>query len=424
MSKNTKLVPKRRFKEFKMATQWYNTNFFSVINNVIDFRGRTPKKLGMSWSDDGYLALSALNVKNGFIDFNVDAHYGDTELYQKWMSGNELKKGQVIFTTEAPMGNVTQIPDDRGYILSQRTIAFETNKLKMTDNFLAITLNSPNVKISLSTIASGGTAKGVSQNSLKSLRISLPESLTEQTQIGEFFKKLDTLIQTQQKKLDKTKTLKAAYLAEMFPCDGKLMPKLQFKDFINYWDSISLNKIGSTYAGLSGKSKDDFGHGNAEYITYVNIFNNPITDLDGTETIEIDDKQNQVKYGDVLFTISSETPHEVGLSSVWLGDRENVYLNSFCFGFRPYLNVDNYYFAFMLRSPVIRKKFKILAQGISRYNVSKNRVMKLVVPITHINEQTKIGNFFKLLDKRIALEQRKLEKLNNIKQAYLNEMFV
>ena len=423
MSKNTKLVPKRRFKEFKMATQWYNTNFFSVINNVIDFRGRTPKKLGMSWSDDGYLALSALNVKNGFIDFNVDAHYGDTELYQKWMSGNELKKGQVIFTTEAPMGNVTQIPDDRGYILSQRTIAFETNNLKMTDNFLAITLNSPNVKISLSTIASGGTAKGVSQNSLKSLRISLPESLTEQTQIGEFFKKLDTLIQTQQKKLEKTKTLKSAYLAEMFPADGELKPKLQFKDFINDWYSIKLGKVGHAISGIGFPNSEQGGVDGIPFYK-VSDMNNAGNEREMKHANNyVTSEQIFIRRWNTIKTLPAIIFAKVG-AAIML-NRKRI-IKTECI-------IDNNMMAYIFDHTWDVNFGKVLFETINlpRYaqvgalpSYNSTDIENIDTKVPNKDEQTKIGNFFKLLDKKIALEQRKLEKLNNIKQAYLNEMFV
>ena len=184
--KNGAKVPELRFAGF--ADDWEERKFFESIASTIDFRGRTPKKLGMDWSDSGYLALSALNVKNGYIDPLADAHYGDEKLYRKWMSGRELKKGQVLFTTEAPMGNVAQVPDDNGYILSQRTVAFETKENMMTNDFLAVLLKSPLVFNNLSALSSGGTAKGVSQKSLKGLSITVPLDIDEQQKIGSFFK--------------------------------------------------------------------------------------------------------------------------------------------------------------------------------------------------------------------------------------------
>ena len=156
--KEGQTVPEVRFEGFTDA--WEKRKLLGCIKKITDFRGRTPKKLGMDWSENGYLALSALNVKNGYIDFNQDVHYGNQELYDRWMSGNELHKGQVLFTTEAPMGNVAQVPDNNKYILSQRTIAFDVKSEIISEDFLATILRTPNVINDLIALASGGTAKG------------------------------------------------------------------------------------------------------------------------------------------------------------------------------------------------------------------------------------------------------------------------
>lgn len=194
---------------------WKELNFFDVLDKIIDFRGRTPKKLNMDWSNAGYLALSAVNVKKGYIDYNVEAKYGGKELYKKWMKGNELQKGQVLFTTEAPMGNVAQVPDNKGYILSQRTIAFNTNE-KITNDFLASLLSSKKVYNKLLRLSSGATAKGVSQKTLKSLYVTIPISIEEQQKIGEFLKKIDNLINKQFNKVYLLKQRKQGLLQGMF----------------------------------------------------------------------------------------------------------------------------------------------------------------------------------------------------------------
>ena len=207
-------IPTVRFATFK--GEWEQRKFFDNIQNTIDFRGRTPKKLGMDWSESGYLALSALNVKNGYIDPSADAHYGNEELYKKWMGGRELRKGQVLFTTEAPMGNVAQVPDNQGYILSQRTITFDVNDEKITDDFLAVLLRSPNVFNDLSALSSGGTAKGVSQRSLSGLKVIVPKNLCEQEKIGLFFKQLESTIALHQDAIHKLQLLKQSLLQKMF----------------------------------------------------------------------------------------------------------------------------------------------------------------------------------------------------------------
>ena len=182
------------------TNDWEQRKLLGCIEKITDFRGRTPKKLGMDWSESGYLALSALNVKDGYIDFSQDVHYGDQALYEKWMNGNELHEGQVLFTTEAPMGNVAQVPDNKRYILSQRTIAFDVKEDIITENFLATLLRSPVVFNTLTSLSSGGTAKGVSQKSLAGVDVQIPVDLKEQTLLADYFQSLDHLITLHQRK--------------------------------------------------------------------------------------------------------------------------------------------------------------------------------------------------------------------------------
>ena len=201
-------------------------------------------------------------------------------------------------------------------------------------------------------------------------------------------------------------------------------PSIRFKGYTEPWEQRKLGEVGETFTGLSGKTKEDFGHGKAKFVTYVNVFNNAIADLNGLDSIEIDTKQSVVNYGDVLFTTSSETPREVGMSSIWLGEEDNIYLNSFCFGYRPEKNVfDLYYLAFMLRSSKIRKEFIFLAQGISRFNISKTKVMEISIPIPTLPEQAAIGSFFQELDQLITLQQRELELMKEGKKTLLSKMF-
>lgn len=204
---------------------------------------------------------------------------------------------------------------------------------------------------------------------------------------------------------------------------NKKTPKLRFKGFVDDWGQRKLGSIGSTYTGLSGKTKEDFGHGEAQYITYLNIFLNTVSDITMTDKVEIDTTQNEVKYGDVLFTTSSETPEEVGMSSVWMGDSPNTYLNSFCFGFRPNQKINPYFLGYSLRAPYMRDKIKILAQGISRYNISKNKVMELEISLPNNEEQKLLGTFLQRIDLIITLHQRKLEHLNLKKKALLQKLF-
>ena len=253
--------------------------------------------------------------------------------------------------------------------------------------------------------------------------VSLP-SLDEQRKIGKLFDTLDNLITLHQRKFEKLTNVKKSMLEKMFPQNGSSYPEIRFKGFTDPWEQRKLGEMGQTYTGLSGKTKDDFGHGQARFVTYMNVFSNPISNPEMTEPIEIDPKQNEVEVGDVFFTTSSETPEEVGMSSILLEKRGKTYLNSFCFGFRPSEKIDSYYLAYMLRSESTRAKIILLAQGISRYNISKNKVMEIAVSLPSLDEQKMIGQYFSQLDNLITLHQRELEKLQNIKKSMLEKMFV
>lgn len=277
--------------------------------------------------------------------------------------------------------------------------------------------------IEIEKYATGSGVPTLNRNDVHEHKCLITDDNAEQTAIGSFFTELDSLIEGKRVKLNKLKKLKLAYLGKMFPKKGSRVPEVRFMGFSGDWVEKPLGKIGSPYTGLSGKGKADFGHGNAKYITYMNVFSNPVATIEQTDKIEVDRKQNCVKKNDVFFTVSSETPEEVGMSSVWTYDKENVYLNSFCFGFRPCENIDPYYFAYLMRSPIERNQIILLAQGISRFNISKTKMMDISVLLPSLPEQQKIGSFFRNLDNLIGLQQQELDKLANIKSACLSKMF-
>lgn len=202
----------------KAFPTWKNFNFFDLVESITDFRGRTPKKLGMEWSESptNYVTLSALNVKSWGIDYSSNFHYGDEDLYKKWMTKSELHKGQVIMTTEAPAGVVMQIPDQGKYILGQRVIALNLKTNLVSESFFAQLLRSDKVQNEIRKLSSGGTAIGISQKSLKALNLMLPISLEEQEKISNLFSLLDEKIKTSKRKIDRLHALKRGLMQKMF----------------------------------------------------------------------------------------------------------------------------------------------------------------------------------------------------------------
>ena len=158
---------------------------------------------------------------------------------------------------------------------------------------------------------------------------------------------------------------------------------------------VRLKEFGTFYSGLSGKSKSDFSEGNALLVTYRNIFNNPVLNPAIKDTVVVgkDEKQNEVLWGDILITGSSETPADAGMSSVVLfNPQEKMYLNRFCFGFR--LNDMNEalpsYIGHLLRSTSIRAAISKTAFGVTRFNVNRMRFADIEIPLPPLNIQKEI----------------------------------
>lgn len=330
--------------------------------------------------------------------------------------------GDILFARYASVGSVRYVETQMKFLISYSCAIIKRSNA-VNGKFLFYYLRTNEIKRQIELQINTGSQRNIGIDSLKKLIIFLP-SKKEQDKLEKYLTSIDQLINLRQCKYDKLITLKKAMLDKMFPENGKGIPKIRFKGFFGTWNSLKLGEIGDTYTGLSGKTKDDFGHGEGRFITYMNVFTNTIASEDATELVEIDSKQNEVKKGDVFFTTSSEVPEEVGMSSVWLSNNINTYLNSFCFGYRPKVKIDNYYLAYMLHSTTFRKKITFLAQGISRYNISKKKVMEIVVSLPSLNEQEKIGNYFKNLDDLITLQHTQLDKLKNIKRSSIDKMFV
>lgn len=220
---------------------------------------------------------------------------------------------------------------------------------------------------------------------------------------------------------------KAELLSQKSQCNkNSNVPELRFPEFQEDWQKRKLGDIGQTFNGLTGKTKEDFGIGKP-YIQYTQIFENSKININDFGLVNVSDDENQktAKYGDVFFTTSSETPTEVGYSSVLLNNIDELYLNSFCFGYRPNsLDELNPNFAqFLFRSADFRKRVVRLAQGSTRYNMSKVQLMKEVINIPSLQEQTKIATCLSSLDELITLQTQKINHLKTHKKGLMQQLF-
>lgn len=250
----------------------------------------------------------------------------------------------------------------------------------------------------------------ISTRDLKKIKIPVPP-LPEQQKIAEVLSTWDKAIEKQSRLIEKLELRKKGLMQQL------LTGKKRLPGFNIPWKKIKLGEMGNTYNGLSGKNKDDFEQGNAKFIPYINVFSNEKIDVNNLQCVKInpEDQQNMVKYGDIFFTVSSETPDEVGMASVLLEHLDNTYLNSFCFGYRlkDFSTLSPFFAAYLFRTEHFRHYMNILAQGSTRFNLSKKEVMKLKISLPNIDEQTAIVNILNSTNHEINLTNQKLKELHH-----------
>ena len=192
------------------------------------------------------------------------------------------------------------------------------------------------------------------------------------------------------------------------------------------WEVKAIGCLGYTYSGLSGKKKSDFGNGNAKYIPFLNILTNTQIDTNNLESVCVSntEHQNNVAKGDLFFNTSSETPEEVGMCAVLSKDCPNTYLNSFCFGFRPFENngANGIYLSYFFRGNSGRKLMSVLAQGATRYNLSKTNLLESSIYLPPIAEQRAIAEALSDVDGLIAALDKKIAKKRLLKQGTMQQL--
>jgi type I restriction enzyme S subunit len=260
----------------------------------------------------------------------------------------------------------------------------------------------------------------LNRNNLAGHLVPLPSTKAEQQAIAGALSDADALIESLQQLIAKKHQIKQGSMQEL------LTGKKRLPGFSGAWEIKRLGELGSTFGGLTGKSKDDFGHGSVHYITFMNIMTNVVINCGTFELVDVKptETQNRVAKGDLFFNGSSETPEEVGMCAVLANEVQDVFLNSFCFGFRfrEGAPADGLYLAYYFRSREGRELLKSLAQGATRYNLSKTAFMKVSFPLPQVKEQTAITAILSDMDADIAALEENLTKARHIKQGMMQEL--
>ena len=415
-------APRLRFKQFEGLGEWELVKLKDIstpVNEKVGERKLTPV---------------SISAGIGFVP--------QAEKFGRDISGNQyelytiVRDGEFVFNK----GNSKTYPEGAIYLLEgwgevaapNVFIGFKLKKGYKNEFFKYLFEKNVHGRELRPHITSGARSNGLLNISKETFfNINLPvTSEDEQTHIAACLSSLDAVITAHTDKLNTLRQHKRALMQQLFPQVGERVPRLRFPEFegAGEWEEKKLGDLGITLGGLTGKAGDDFGSGRP-FVTYKQIFDYSTVDFYkcGLVKIQEGERQNTLRLGDVLITMSSETPEEVGYASVIREEpREDTYLNSFSFAFRVNedVNLDIDFSRHLFHSEPYRKAVIFLAQGVTRFNISKNRFLDLKLPLPPtLPEQTHIAACLSSLDDLISAQSEKIDTLKTFKRGLMQGLF-
>jgi type I restriction enzyme S subunit len=266
--------------------------------------------------------------------------------------------------------------------------------------------------------SAGGLSPRVKFKDLANYEFLLPPK-DQQAQLAKLLWAMDEVIEREKEVKNKYDTFYKRFLFDS-------VSGINSKN-IDTWNTFVSGELGESFGGLNGKTKKDFGSG-SPFVNYMNVFKNSKVDPNQVDYVKINvgEKQHELRYGDILLTGSSETPEEVGMSSVVLDDLAGYYLNSFCFGIRlkNFKDLLPEYARYLFRGREVRAFMFKHAQGSTRYNLSKTTVKeKLKIMLPPINEQKVIVKKLDLMEEQTNSHITKIDSSQALQKTIINQVF-
>lgn len=411
MSGAKKRVPKRRFKEFLNAGDWEQRKLRNLLEQPItDGPHETPELY-----NSGIPFISVDAIVDNKIDFTkmrgyISKEYDDicAKKYKPQINDVYLVK------SGATIGKVAIVDTYDDFNIWSPLAAMRCGSIT-NPYFLYILLQTQDLQSQVFNKASHGTQPNLSMRQLEQFTCKVPK-IEEQKLISRFLKQLDDVITLHQRKLDKLQATKKALLQEMFPEEGQDKPKRRFKGFADAWEQRKLDEVCNVYDGTHQTPR--YTNSGVMFISVEDI-----ETLESNKYISEEDFKSEFKvfpeYGDILLTRIGD----VGSANVILDEIKRAYYVSLAL-LKP-KNINSLFLLALLDSSSVQSEIWRRTLHIAfPKKINKNEINKVIVKQPSIPEQEKIGKLFFSLDQTITLYQRKLDKLKNLKQAYLNEMFV
>ena len=269
----------------------------------------------------------------------------------------------------------------------------------------------------------GGSVTNLYFEKLKDIDISFP-SIKEQCKITTYFSSLDHLITLHEKKYNRLVNIKKSMLEKMFPRNGEIVPEVRFAEFTGNWEKRKLGEIADKAVDNRGKTPPITENGTHPLIE-VACLGNGSPDYSKVEKYLDDNTFNTmlrdyIKEGDILFS----TVGSIGLISL-MDSNENAAIAQNVIAFRAKENYDSSFLYAMFSTEENQDKVMRIVMGAVQPSIKVSQLVNVEYSVTdNIDEQKALGKYFLVFDHLIALQQQKLKKLQNMKKACLEKMFV
>ncbi len=375
------------------------------VTSYVDYRGKTPTK-----STEGVFLVTAKNVKAGYMDYEISKEYIPYENYEEVMRRGKPQIGDILITTEAPMGNVASI-DREGFALAQRIIKLRGKEGIIQNIFLKFYLSSPKFQAELDEKSTGSTAKGIKGSILHKMPLNIPP-LPEQHKIAQILSTWDEAIQTTQNLLDKLESRKKGMMERLLSGKGK------------GWETAILEELGDFTKGMGITKAELVEHGipcirYGEIYTVHHFIVSKYYSFISKETAE---QSRKISKNDILFAGSGETLEDIGKAVVFIGNEE-VYAGGDIIIFSPTnINVDSTYLSYLLNSEFVRKQIRTFEQGQSVVHLYTRDISKIKIPFPPLAKQTAIAKILNTADVEIQETKAYLKTLKQQKKGLMQAL--
>ena len=365
---------------------------------------------------DGRFYLESNNIKDGQVNYETKVFISE-EFYQR-QKNKWLRAGDIVMVQSGHVGHSAVIPEELDCSAAHALIMFRKQKVKISSNFLNYQFQTKQSKKKLDLITTGNTIKHILSSEMKEFNANFP-TLSEQKAIGTFFSTLDRQITLHQRKLDKLKSVKQAYLSEMFPAEGERVPKRRFPGFTDAWE---LRKVGELLT-----ERNEQAPMNDEFPLMAFIANEGVApkgeryDRSSLVNDTAGKLYKKTRFGDFIYSSNNLETGSIGLNKYGNASVSPVYSIFEATGIAD----SDFIGRRLVRKDFINAMIK-WRQGVvyGQWKIHESDFVKIEVAVPSVDEQRQIGEFLDTLDQHITLHQRKLDLLKEQKKGYLQKMFV